>query len=112
MNERDREALDDVLDFAERAARIAGARTLAAFVGDEAALYAVRYCLQVIGEAAARLSPAVQAMAPEVPWRDIVRMRHRLVHGYAAVTDAIVYDTVREDLPLLIRAVRSIPDRD
>ena len=51
-------------------------------------------------------------MAPEVRWREIVRMRHPLVHGYAAVTDAMVYDSVQGDLPLLIRAVRSIPDRD
>ena len=50
-----------------------------------------------------------------MPWRQIVAMRHRLVHGYATVTDTIVYATVHDDLPVLVATVRQIltrtPDR-
>jgi uncharacterized protein with HEPN domain len=39
-------------------------------------------------------------------------MRHRLVHGYGAITDAIVYNTVLEDLPVLIENVKMILARN
>ncbi len=63
-----------------------------AFVGglDEAAFRASRLhqtavirSLEIIGEAAGKVSPATQAARPEIPWRWITRIRHRLIHGYA-----------------------------
>ena len=41
--------------------------------------------LEVIGEAAGKVSPTTQASHPEIPWREITGMRHRLIHGYAEV---------------------------
>jgi Protein of unknown function DUF86 len=65
-----------------------------AFVGglDEAAFRASRLhqtavirSLEIIGEVAGKVSPATQAARPEIPWRWITRMRHRLIHGYAEI---------------------------
>ena len=41
--------------------------------------------LQIIGEAARRLSPDLHALYPEVPWQDIIGMRHKLVHDYFGI---------------------------
>jgi uncharacterized protein with HEPN domain len=56
---------------------------------DEAALYAVHYCIQVIGEAANSLSGDAKTGTPDIPWRDIVAMRHKLVHHYQIVSPAM-----------------------
>ena len=112
MNERDRQGLEDILEFAERAIRILGSRDLRAFAAEEAVLYSIRYCILVIGETAGALSPEAMASAPGVPWPQVVAMRHRLAHNYRAVTDAIVYQTVIEDLPLLRLEVRRVLSSD
>ena len=108
MNERDRQGLEDLLDFTERAIRSLGSRDLHAFEAEEAVLYSIRYCILVIGETAGALSSEAMAAAPGVPWPQVVAMRHRLAHNYRAITDAIVYHTVIEDLPLLRGEIRRV----
>jgi uncharacterized protein with HEPN domain len=114
MNERDRQALDDIVEFAERAARLVGHHPFESFVADEAVLYAVRYCILVIGETANDLSSEAKAEVPGIPWPEIIAMRHRLAHNYRAITDRIVYDTVAEDIPLLLEAINAAmnPNRE
>lgn len=107
MNERDVQFLEDILEFSERAIRIVGERSFEAFVGDETILYGVRYCLMVVGEGASGLSVEARSLCPDIPWHQMIAMRHRLVHGYGAVTDRIVYDTAKEDLLLLMSSVRA-----
>jgi len=69
---------------------------------------AVLKALETVGEAAARLSEQARAAHPEIPWREIIGMRHRLVHGYFEVDLDKVWDTVREDLPPLIASLEMI----
>ena len=64
--------------------------------------------LEIVGEAANRVSEDMQQRHPEVPWRQIVGLRHRLIHGYDAVDLDILWDIVRYDLPLLIAALEEI----
>ncbi len=58
--------------------------------------------VETVGEAASRVSKETQGRAPEIPWAQIVTMRHRLVHGYDAVDLDVLWSTVTEDLPELI----------
>lgn len=58
--------------------------------------------LEVIGEAAGKVSPATRASHLQIPWRDITGMRHRLIHGYDDVHLETVWMTVRDRLPPLI----------
>ncbi len=60
--------------------------------------------IEVIGETASKVSTATRATAPQVPWRQIVGMRNRLVHGYASVDHDIVWDVVSDDLAGVIQA--------
>ena len=55
---------------------------------------AVIRSLEIIGEAANNLSPSCKTAHPDLPWRDMVNMRHRLVHAYDAVRLDVVWDVV------------------
>jgi uncharacterized protein with HEPN domain len=72
------------------------------FAGSRIHQQAVTKALETIGEAAVRVSEPTRAAHPEVPWREIIGMRHRLVHGYFEIDLDKVWDTVRNDLPPLI----------
>lgn len=61
--------------------------------------------IQVMGEAARRVSAEGRALFPELPWREIVGMRHKIVHDYMYVDADIVWSVVTADLPALIPAL-------
>jgi uncharacterized protein with HEPN domain len=85
---------------------------------DEAAFFASRLhqnavirSVEVIGEAAGKVSTATQIAHPEISWRDITGMRHRLIHGYGDVRLDLVWKVVREHLePLIDQLVKLIPE--
>jgi uncharacterized protein with HEPN domain len=54
--------------------------------------------LEIIGEAASKLTPEFKATQPHIPWADIIGMRNRLTHGYFDIDLDRVWDTVLEDL--------------
>lgn len=58
--------------------------------------------IEIIGEAAAKVTDAYRRSHPEVSWRDIIDMRNRIAHGYFDLNLKIVWDTVQEDLPKLL----------
>ena len=64
--------------------------------------------LQIIGEAARALSPAVRDRYREVPWADIIGMRHVIVHEYFGIDLDIVWRVVSADLPALRRKIEAI----
>ena len=66
---------------------------------------ALARCLEILGEAAAKVTPATRAQVPSVPFGQIVSMRNRLIHAYFDVDLDIVWTTVSEDLPALIPAL-------
>jgi uncharacterized protein with HEPN domain len=78
------------------------------FIGDALRQDAVIRNLEIIGEAAGKVSSELHAVHSDMPWADIAGMRHRLIHGYFAVDLAIVWATVKRDLPRLEEQVRSI----
>lgn len=68
--------------------------------------------LEVIGEAAGKVSEETRAAHPEIPWRDITHMRHRLIHGYGDVRLDIVWMVLRDHLsPLIAQLATLIPDQ-
>lgn len=64
--------------------------------------------LQIIGEAARRLSLELRGSHADVPWQDIVGMRHKLVHDYFGVDLQAVWLAATQDVPALKRQVRQI----
>ena len=64
--------------------------------------------LEIVGEAANRVSQETQKQYPQIPWRQVVGLRHRLVHGYDAVDLDILWDIIEQDLPPLVIALKEI----
>jgi len=57
---------------------------------------------EIIGEAAYQVSQTTRNQLPDIPWDDMIAMRHRLVHAYFDINLDILWRTVQDDLPLLI----------
>ena len=55
--------------------------------------------LEILGEAASRVSGAFREVHPEVPWRDLVDMRNKLIHAYFDINLNIIWGTIEQDLP-------------
>jgi uncharacterized protein with HEPN domain len=74
---------------------------------------AVMRQIQIIGEAASQVSPEYKGEHPEVPWRDIVAMRNRLVHEYFRILPDRVWDVVENHIPSLVRMLEPlVPPED
>ena len=54
--------------------------------------------LELIGEAATHVPPEVRSAATEVPWRKVIAVRNRLIHGYLGIDDDTLWSIVRDDL--------------
>jgi uncharacterized protein with HEPN domain len=104
----DRQLLQDMLDYARRAHALVRSVDEATFASSPSLPYAVAYLVQVVGEAASKLSPAARDLMPDLPWIDIIGMRHRLVHSYGQVDYFVVWRTANEDLPPLIARLESL----
>ncbi|MFH1059894.1 MAG: HepT-like ribonuclease domain-containing protein [Pseudomonadota bacterium] len=73
---------------------------------DRLLLMGICRCLEIVGEAAAKVSrPTRQAMSG-LPWLDMIGMRNRLIHAYFDVDLGQIWDTVALDLPDLVAALR------
>lgn len=71
------------------------------FEQDERIHYAVVRALEIIGESASKIPQDIQNLYGEIPWREISGMRNKLIHDYFGVDLAVVWQTVKEDLPNL-----------
>lgn len=79
---------------------------------DRKTLRAVERDIQIIGEAARHISPVLQKRHPQVPWKDIAGMRHKIVHDYFGVDPDLVWDVVKNDLPVLEEQLLSVLQRE
>ena len=71
----------------------------------------VLYHIQVIGEAANGISPEFQKQHLEIPWKDIIAMRHLLVHQYFGIDLDEIWNTAKQDLPKLQQDISRILKR-
>jgi uncharacterized protein with HEPN domain len=73
---------------------------------------AVVRALEVIGEAAGKVSPGTQIAHQEIAWRDIIGMRHRLIHGYADVDLDLIWSVTQNRIPALIASIEKLIQAD
>jgi len=78
------------------------------FDTDRLLLFAVLRAIEVIGEAASKVTDETQAATSSIPWASIVGMRNRLIHGYFDIDANVVWRTATEEVPSLLRALRQL----
>jgi len=93
--------VEDMLEFCARAMRYADGHGLEALLRDEMRYDAILRNIELLGEAATRLGPTERALAPAVPWREIVGTRNRVAHGYLGISPTTVWDILTVELPAL-----------
>lgn len=91
--------LKHMQDATASALRFVDGRSRQDLDSDEMLLFALVRAVEVIGEAASKVSAAGRAELPDIRWAAIVGMRNRLVHAYADVDRDILWSTVLDELP-------------
>jgi uncharacterized protein with HEPN domain len=104
----DSDRLRHMRDAACAALRFVRGRTRADLDTDEMLAFALIRALEILGEAADKLSDAAQAAYPSVPWSEIIGMRHKLIHGYFDVDLDIVWNVATGKLPGLVAWLDSV----
>ncbi len=102
----DRERFLDMLEGIEKIGQRIGNKEQ--FDRDPMLQVWVVHYLQIIGEAASRLSEQIQINHPEIPWEKIIGMRHVLVHGYFEIDLNLVWEAIERDIPDLKNTVTNI----
>ncbi|MDR2938167.1 MAG: DUF86 domain-containing protein [Prevotellaceae bacterium] len=105
---RDRGRLEHILDAIEKALEFTENVEFEEFTTNALLRYGVAKCVEIVGEASYKLTKEFREQHPEIEWRDIISMRHILVHGYYQTKDSIVWDTVKKYLPHLNEQVKKI----
>ena len=95
-------------DAASTALLFAAGRSREDLESDLMLQFALIRALEIVGEAANRLTEETRSTHPEIPWANIVGMRNRLVHGYFDVDLKILWRTVSEFLPPLLVALDAL----
>ncbi|MGA7802556.1 MAG: HepT-like ribonuclease domain-containing protein [Gammaproteobacteria bacterium] len=108
--ERDAAHLWDMLDAAKQAAAFTATLDFDQLLADARTRYAVERALEIVGEAARRVSSETMAGHPEIPWAGIIGFRNVLAHKYGAIDYQRLYTVVKEGVPALIVALEGILD--
>lgn len=101
-----------MLDTARKVAERTRGLTRERFNANEDLRLALAHLVQVIGEAARRISDEGRLAHPEIPWRQIMGMRHKIVHDYMDIKESILWEVVTKDMPPLLSALERIVPPD
>jgi uncharacterized protein with HEPN domain len=71
------------------------------FINDDKTFYAVIRALEVIGEAAKKIPQPIKDKNRNIPWKQISGMRDKLIHDYFGVDPAVVWETIKTDIPFI-----------
>ena len=108
MQHEDETRIRHILDAARKALDFANSRKRTDLDKDEMLALSLVRLLEIIGEASGDVSEEYRAKHPQIPWKKMVGLRNRLIHGYFDIDLDIVWDTVMGDLPPLIAALEKL----
>jgi uncharacterized protein with HEPN domain len=103
MQHEDKARVGHMLNAARNVARWIAGKSYEDFLQSELLQAGVAYEVQIVGEAAWRLTEESKAMIADVPWSKVAGMRHRLVHDYYRIDPRLVWDVATIHLPDLTR---------
>ena len=83
-----------------------------ALIDDKRRLYATLHALQIVGEAASKVSREFRDTHGEIPWEAIIGLRHRVVHDYARIELPKIWVIVDQHLPSLIKSLEVLVPPD
>ncbi len=108
MLRTDKVRIRHILDASKEAVEFTKGHSRAELDSDRKLNLSLVRLLEVIGEAARGMSDEFRTQHPELPWKKMVGMRDRLIHGYYDVDLDVVWETTTEDLPGLVAKLESV----
>jgi uncharacterized protein with HEPN domain len=102
--------VQDMIDFCDKVLRYSAGLDRQGFKADELRCDAVLRNLELIGEAATHVPADIRDAATGVPWRLVIAVRNRLIHGYLGIDDDVVWSIVNDDVPALRLALSTLLD--
>ena len=108
MFQDDKTRLKHMIDACEEAIEFLGDLSLEELREDRKTIQAITRDIEIIGEAASKLSNEFKEKYNSIPWGSIVGMRNWLIHGYFNVDSEHIWNTVKKDIPDLVKDLKAI----
>ncbi len=108
MKVEDRIKIQHAVDAIDKAKAFTCEISQTEYLGDEKLQLALVRLLEIVGEAASGVSDDLKKSATSIPWKKMIAMRNRLIHGYFDVDYNIVWDTIKKDLPPLAKQLKML----
>ena len=108
MSSKDTQRMKDMASYATEAVDMLGEGDARTLIGNRMLYLAVSRLVEIVGEAASKVSNDVRQAHPEIEWQAAANMRHILAHDYGRIDYGILADTIRDSLPLLIAQINKI----
>jgi uncharacterized protein with HEPN domain len=104
----DKIRVQHMIDAADEVKSFVGDTSEQDFIKNRMLILSVIKEIEIIGEAASRISEVTKLKYPDILWQDIIGMRNRLIHGYFDVNVKLVWNTVKNNLPVLNKSLKEI----
>ena len=108
MRKDDSVRTQHMLDAAREAVSFVRNKRRSSLNKDRKLALALVKSIEIMGEAAAKVTPGTREELPQIPWSNIIGMRNRLIHAYYDINLDILWKTVTEDLPPLIAELAKV----
>ena len=107
MDRADEVRMRHMLDAAREALSFIQGRSRAELDENRMLVLSLVKEVEIVGEAAYKVSAATRESLPSIPWADVIGMRHRLIHAYFDINLDVLWQTLVEDLPELVSVIES-----
>jgi uncharacterized protein with HEPN domain len=108
MSKDDRVRLRHMLDSAMEAVELIQGKSRTDLSTNRVLSLALVRLLEIVGEAASKVTTDTRQQTPSIPWSEIISLRHRLIHGYDTINMDILWKILADDLPALIAQLKKI----
>ena len=108
MPKNDNVYLGHMLDMARKATSKVEGMSREQYDADEDLRMVIAHLVQSIGEAAGRVSAPTRNLHPEIPWKQITGIRHRIVHDYMDVDYDVLWEVATRHLPQIADQLEKI----
>lgn len=103
--------LDDMIAFAEKVIVYTDGLNQDYFIASGLNYDATVRNLELIGEAATHIPEKIRVANPEIPWRQVIATRNRLIHGYLGIDNDTLWSIIRDDISKLLSELQKLRDK-
>ena len=112
MSEREwRFYVDDMVSFVEKVIAYTDGMGQNEFVENGLNYDATVRNLELIGEAATHIPDKIRDANQEIPWRQLIATRNRVIHGYLGIDNDTLWSIIKDDIPILLPELRKLKDQ-